>query len=63
MKRVILKINTSGKIEVFTSLKKMFDKYSELLKVKENIITHLTRKQIDYVSDDFTLRRVIVNET
>ena len=27
MKRAILKINTSGKIDVFTSLKKLYDKY------------------------------------
>ena len=63
MKRAILKINTSGKIEVFTSLRKLYDKYSEIEKFSENIDTYLTRKKQDYVSTDYTIRRVFVNET
>ncbi len=63
MKRAILKINTSGKIEVFTSLKKLYDKYPEIKKFTENIDTYLTRKKTDYVTDTFIIRRVFVNET
>jgi len=63
MKRVILKINTSGEIEVFTSLKTLTDKYPELLKVKDSIIYYLTRKKTDYITKDFTLRRVLVNDS
>ena len=63
MKRAILKINTSGKIEVFTSLRKLYDKYTDIENFTENIDTYLTRKKQDYVTDTFTLRRVFVNET
>ena len=63
MKRAILKINTSGKIEVFTSLRKLYNKYPEIEKFSENIDTYLTRKKTDYVSDTYILRRVFVNET
>ena len=50
MNRAILKINTSGKIEVFTSLKPLTDKYPEMLKIKDSIIYYLTRKRVDYVT-------------
>lgn len=63
MKRVILKINASGKIEVFTSLRKLYNKYPEIEKFSENIDTYLTRKKEDYISATFTIRRVLVNET
>lgn len=63
MKRAILKVNTSGKIEVFTSLRKLYDKYPEIEKFTENIDTYLTRKKQDYVSEAYTLRRCKVNET
>jgi len=63
MKRIILKINVNGSIEPFTSLRKLYNKYPEIEKFTENIDTYLTRKKADYVSDDYTLRRVLVNET
>ncbi len=64
MKRAVLKINTSGKIEVFTSLKPLYDKYPEIEVFEENIDTYLTRKKQDYdLIDGFILRRVFVNET
>jgi len=62
MDRAILKINTSGKIEVFTSLEPMFIKYEHLRAKKSSMVNYLTRKKQDYVADDFTLRRVFVNE-
>ena len=63
MKRAILRINTLSKIEVFTSLRKLDDKYSEIERFSENIDTYLTRKKTDYVSADYTIRRVFINET
>jgi len=63
MNRAVLKINTPGKIEVFTSLRKLYNKYPDIEEFTENIDTYLTRKKEDYVSDDYTLRRVFVNET
>jgi len=65
MKRAILKINISESIEVFTSLAKLYKKYPEIKKHKENIKTYLTRKKNDYVSKcgGYTIRRVSVNET
>jgi len=63
MERTILKINTSGEIEVFTSLRKLYDKYSEIEKFSENINTYLTRKKQDYVASNYTIRRVGVNKT
>ena len=63
MERTILKINTSGEIEVFTSLSKLYDKYSEIEKFSENINTYLTRKKQDYVASNYTIRRVGVNKT
>ena len=63
MKKVILKINISGEIEVFSSLRKLYYKYPKIGKLTENIDTYLTRKKEDYVSGTYTLRRVFVNET
>jgi len=60
MKRIILKINASGSIEAFTSLKKFFDIYTSELKFKANIETYLSRKKEDYVSTEYTLKRIEV---
>lgn len=70
MNRAILKINTSGakvgtpeEIEVFTSLRKLFNKYLDIEKHDDSIVDYLTRRKTNYVSDNYTLRRVFVNET
>ena len=63
LNRAILKINISGQIEVFTSLEKLYNKYPEIKSKKENIVNYLTRKKTDYVSENYKLRRVVVNET
>ena len=63
MKRIILKINKNGSIEPFTSLRKLFDKYSELEKVSDSIEHYLSRLKKDYVSECYTIRRCVVNET
>lgn len=63
MKRAIIKINTSGKIEVFTSLRKLYNKFPEIEKFTENIDTYLTRRREDYVTKKYIIRRVLVNET
>ena len=60
MKRIILKINASGSIEAFTSLKKFFDIYINELQYKSNIETYLSRKKEDYVSTEYTLKRIEV---
>ena len=62
MKRIILKINANGSIEPFTSLRKLFDKYPEIENVSDSIEHYLSRLKSDYVSETFTIRRVIVNE-
>jgi hypothetical protein len=61
--RIILKINVNGSIEPFTSLEKMFCKYPELRAKKSSMVSYLTRKKVDFVSDAYTLRRCFVNET
>ena len=43
MKRIILKINVNGSIESFTSLRKMFDKYTEIEKFSDSIEHYLSR--------------------
>lgn len=63
MKRIILKINVNGSIEPFTSLRKMFDKYPKIEKFSNSIEHYLSRLKKDYVSDTYTIRRCIVNET
>ena len=63
MKRIILKINVSGSIEPFTSLRKMFDKYPEIEKFSDSIEHYLSRLKSDYVSETYTIRRCIVNKT
>jgi len=62
MKRIILKINVNGSIEPFTSLRKMFDKYPELEKYSNSIEYCLSRLKSDYVSEQYSIRRCIVNE-
>ena len=63
MKRIILKINVSGSIEPFTSLRKMFDKHPEIEKFSDSIEHYLSRLKQDYVSELYTIRRCIVNKT
>jgi len=63
MKRIILKINVSGSIEPFTSLRKLFDKYPEIEKHSDSIEHYLSRLKADYVSVKYTIRRCIVNKT
>lgn len=63
MKRIILKINVSGSIEPFTSLRKMFNKYPEIEKYSDSIEHYLSRLKKDYVSELYYIRRCIVNET
>ncbi len=60
MKRIIIKINVSGNIEAFTSLKKFFDIYTNELQYKSNIETYLSRKKEDYVCAEYTLKRIEV---
>ena len=61
MSRIILKINVDGSIEPFTSLEKMFKKYTKLRVKKSSMVNYLTRKKVDFVSDTYTLRRCKVN--
>ena len=63
MKRIILKINVDGSIEPFTSLEKLFVKHENLRAKKSTIEYYLTRKKTEYVSENYKLRRVVVNET
>ena len=65
MKRIILKINTNtnGSIEAFTSLRKMFDKYPDIENFSDSIEHYLSRLKKDYVSQNYTIRRCVVNET
>jgi len=63
MKRIILKINVNGSIEPFTSLRKLFDKYPEIEKYSDSIEHYLSRLKSDYVSELYSIRRCIVNET
>ena len=63
MKRVILKINNSDKIEVFTSLETLFLKYESLRELKFKIDYRISKLKVDYITDNFTIRRVSVNET
>lgn len=63
MKRIILKINVDGSIEPFTSLRKMFNKYPEIEKYSDSIEHYLSRLKSDYVSETYTIRRCVVNET
>lgn len=58
--RIILKINKNGEPEAFTSLKKFFDKYPELLAQKSNIEAYLSRKKKAFETSDFTLFRFVV---
>jgi hypothetical protein len=63
MKRIVLKINIDGSIEPFTSLRKLFDKYPEIEKYSDSIEHYLSRLKADYVSELYSIRRCIVNET
>jgi len=63
MKRVILKVNTPGKIEVFTSLETLFVRYEKLRELKFKIDYRISKLKVDFITDNFTIRRVAVNET
>lgn len=62
MKRQILKINTDGTIEIFTTLPRLFENYPEIKKHKDNIDTYFSRLKKDFVKGDYTLRNVEVNQ-
>ena len=61
MNRIILKVNTSGSFEVFTSLQKFFDKY-EHTESQKNAVRHvIVRKKGIFSTENYQLLRVEVN--
>ena len=62
MKRIILKSNSNGSIEPFTTLPELFEVYPALEKEYDNIVSYFSRKKKPYdVHQDFTLTRQFMN--
>jgi hypothetical protein len=61
MKRIILKINASGKIEAFSTLTKLFEKHPEIKKLKDKIYYKTSRIKVDFIGDGYVIKRIKIN--